>query len=147
MNAQTPNINLSIAAQYIKDLSFENKNFTQFLSNPPKSPQTALDFDVVTKDLGSNKHEVTLNIRATVKESEQTIYLLELSYAGAFLLQCSDTNLAHNVLMLECPRILFPAARTIITHITQDSGFPPLVLTPAIDFAALQHQKKKETAH
>ncbi|MGB0919542.1 MAG: protein-export chaperone SecB [Holosporaceae bacterium] len=146
-NETSKNINLSIAAQYIKDLSFENTQLSHYLSNPPKAPQTSLDFDVTTHDLKNNRYEVVLRINATVKEQDKPIYLIDLSYAGAFLVECDDDATKQNVLQFECPRILFPAARTTITNITQDSGFPPLVLAPAIDFTALHHQKKQATAH
>jgi preprotein translocase subunit SecB len=44
------------------------------------------------------------------------------------------------VLMIECPRLLFPFAREIIATATRNGGFPPLMIDP-VDFVTLYRQR------
>lgn len=135
---------LSMGAQYIKDLSFENADFLAHMKNPPAKPETHVNFDVSAESIDDTKTEVTLRITAGVKNGEKTIYLLELSYVGLFMLSGLAPEMREDILMTECPRLLFPFVRAIVTNITQDSGFPPLYLAPAVDFGMMWQQKKSQ---
>ncbi|WP_031934461.1 protein-export chaperone SecB [Candidatus Hepatobacter penaei] len=137
-------INLAVGAQYIKDLSFENSHFLKHIQSPPAQPETDVKFDVQSTPLEDGKTEVVLRLVGTVKSQDKPIYILDLSYAGLFILSGATQSMAEDIFMVECPRILFPFVRGIVTNITQDSGFPPLYLAPAIDFASIWHQKKSK---
>jgi len=140
-----PDLKMNIVAQYIKDLSFENNHFIDLLKNPPKEPKPEINCDVQTKNLEDNRYEVSLSVRIHLKDKEKTLYLLDLVYAGAFMLECSEPEMIPIILNVECPRLIYPATRQQVVTLTQDSGLPPLSMTPAIDFAALYHKKLSET--
>src|SRR6056300_1130903 len=132
-NTQETGPSLSVGAQYIKDLSFENESFLENIKNPPKkAPQTDVRFNVSSTSLGDDKFEVVLKTTARILADEKPFYLLEISYAGLFMIAGLDDKTREGVLMVECPRILFPFVRQMITGLTQDSGFPPLYLAPSV---------------
>ena len=135
-------ISFNLGAQYIKDLSFENSHFLEHIQTPPTQPETDVKFDVSATSLKEGRTEVVLRLVGSVKSGEKPIYLLDISYAGLFVLSGATPELAEDIFMVECPRILFPFARSIVTAVTQDSGFPPLYLSPAVDFASIWRQKK-----
>lgn len=135
---------LAIGAQYIKDLSFENQGAQALAGVKDAAPQPQIDFHINTEDQSNGKHLVHLRIIAKLASKDTAIYLLDLTYTGLFMIQGLDTDTLEKVLFIECPRLLFPAARTIVLNITQDSGFPPLYLSPAIDFAGLYAQQKNK---
>jgi preprotein translocase subunit SecB len=43
------------------------------------------------------------------------------------------------VLMIECPRLIFPFARQVLANVTQQGGFPPLMMDP-VDFSQIYRQ-------
>ncbi len=127
-----------VLAQYIRDMSFENvlaqKGHTGDLQ-PEIAVQVNLDarkrptegqFEVITK----------LNITSKAKGSDQTLFLLELEYAGVFEISGIPDEQMHPYLLIECPRLTFPFVRRIVSDVTRDGGFPPLNLE-TIDFMAL----------
>ena len=143
-----PSAGFAIGAQYIKDVSFENKLSPDILQASSKEPRTDIQFHVSTKKLGQDQNEVCLRVVAQLHINDQLVYLLDLTYAGLFMLRGLDASTEEKVLNIECPRLLYPSARTLVLVLSQDSGLPPLYLSPAIDFAQLfQQQQKKRTAH
>lgn len=128
---------LAIAAQYVRDLSFENPNAPSTLAPGAAPPQVAVNVDVRTNALPSSQYEVILNIRGEAKSGEQTAFIVELSYAGVVSIgaQVSKEHTAP-LLLIEVPRMLFPFARAVIAEATRNGGFPPLLVQP-IDFAEL----------
>jgi preprotein translocase subunit SecB len=82
---------------------------------------------------------VVLKISASGKTGETQLFLTELTYGGLFTLQGIPADSLHPVLLIECPRILFPFARAIVADVTRDGGFPPLLIQP-VDFAAMYRQ-------
>jgi preprotein translocase subunit SecB len=70
-----------------------------------------------------------------------TVFVAELAYAGVFTLSGLPENAVEPVLLVECPRILFPFARNILADITRDGGFPPVLLQP-VDFVALWQSRR-----
>lgn len=133
--------NITSNAQYVKDLSFENPNAPASLANLKQSPSINVNVDIQVNKLDDTIFEVSLIITAKAKSAKEDIFIVELSYAGVFTVNVSDgeRNLA---LMIYCPSLLFPFARSIIASTTRDGGFPPLMLEP-IDFAVLykNHQQ------
>ena len=133
----------SIAAQYVKDFSFENPNAPQSLAPPKDRPQIDFSVDVEGRRLESTNYEVTLRIGATASQAKTTLFVIELVYAGLFTFQDVPEENLEAFCLIECPRILFPFARRIIADATRDGGFPPMLIDP-IDFAALYRQRSQQ---
>ncbi|MBM3571345.1 MAG: protein-export chaperone SecB [Alphaproteobacteria bacterium] len=131
---------LVINAQYVKDLSFENPNAPNSLAQR-QAPQISVNVDVKARPLAENAFEVLLVIAAEAKQDEQVAFVVELTYGGIFTLNGIADEHVRPVLLIECPRLLFPFARSILADATRDGGYPPLSLQP-IDFAQLyRHQQ------
>lgn len=131
---------IAISGQYIKDMSFEAPNTPQiFEALQNEMPNIPIEVDVAANGVGENFYEVVLKIRAEAKVQDQLCYIMEMEYAGLFMVNVPEEALAP-VLLVECPLILFPFLRRIVADATSDGGFAPLMLSP-IDFAGLyQHR-------
>ncbi|HXK53375.1 MAG TPA: protein-export chaperone SecB, partial [Hyphomicrobiales bacterium] len=77
--------------------------------------------------------------------TKQALFLCELDYGAVFHVEGVPEDQLHPFLMIECPRMVFPFVRRIISDVTRDGGFPPLMIDP-IDFAALYRQRMAEQA-
>lgn len=134
---------LTINAQYVKDLSFEVPNapavFAQMQST---SPDINIDVSVNAGQLGDDQFEVSITIRANCDVGGEKGFIFELVYAGAFTLKVPDEH-RQAVLMIECPRLLFPFARNIMADVTRDGGFPP-VMMGMVDFVAMYQRRVAE---
>ena len=87
--------------------------------------------------------EVVLKMRVSAQQEEKTIFLLEIAYGGLFVLDKVPDEVMQPLLLIECPRLLFPYVRRIISDLVSDGGLPPLMIEP-IDFAALYRSKMVE---
>ncbi len=128
-------------AQYIRDLSFENVLAQKGMKGqvqPDVSVQVSLD---AKKRDQENQYEVIgkFAVRSKNKDSEDTLFLLELEYAGIFEVSNVSDEQLHPFLLIEAPRLMFPYIRRIVSDVTHDGGFPPLNLEP-IDFVKLYRQ-------
>ncbi len=134
---------IRVVSQYIKDLSFENPGIT----SPQTQPNIDLGIDVgaTAHAGGENLYEVSLRMQAKALAGEKVLFMLELDYAGLFQLQSFKNEEMEAALLIECPRQIFPFARRIISDITRDGGFPPLLVDP-IDFRALYITQKQRQA-
>jgi preprotein translocase subunit SecB len=131
---------LVINAQYVKDLSFETPSAPQVFAQMQRAkPDMQVKVDVQARRLQDNIYEVTLHIRADCKAGEMNAFICELTYGGVFTVNVAEDALSP-VLLIECPRLLFPYARQIISSTTLDGGFMPLMLAP-VDFVSLYHQQ------
>jgi preprotein translocase subunit SecB len=136
---------LNVLAQYTKDLSFENPNAPQSLAPQGQPPQINIQINVGANNVSENEFEVTLKIEGKAENAGKTIFSFELAYAGVFrILNVPKENL-HPLIMIECPRLLFPFAREIIATAVRDGGFPPLMLDP-VDFVGLYRQNMERQA-
>lgn len=124
---------LIINAQYIKDLSFENPNAPNSLRQTAP-PAVEINVDVKAQGVGPDNYEVVLNINATAKVENDTLFLVELSYGALVTVRNVPQEVLTSVVLVETPRLLFPFARNIVAETTRDGGFPPLMINP-IDFA------------
>ncbi len=135
-----------IVGQYIKDLSFEIPNAPSIFETETEDAPT-LDISVnvnATKMREDAKvFEVTLDFHIASELVDQKAFILEISYAGVFALNVPE-EAEEPVLMIECARMLFPYVRSIISSITSESGFPPVVLAP-FDFAGFYQQRLEAT--
>jgi preprotein translocase subunit SecB len=136
---------LRVLTQYIKDLSFENPNAPRLMGPLPEQPQIGVQVDVTVRRLGEADFEVTLAVDIEAKAKEDVMFLVELEYCGLFRLTNIPAESLEPLLLVECPRQIFPFARRIIADVTRDGGFPPLMIDP-IDFVNLYQQRYSEAA-
>jgi preprotein translocase subunit SecB len=134
---------LNALAQYAKDLSFENPNAPRSLSPQAQGPQIGIQVNVNAKQLADTDFEVELTLEGDAKIGTEVLFAFELTYAGIFRVRNVPAEQLHPVIMIECPRLLFPFARQIIAEAVRNGGFPPLYIDP-IDFVGLYKQKAAE---
>jgi preprotein translocase subunit SecB len=134
---------LNALAQYIKDMSFENPNAPRSLAPQTQAPNIAISVNVNARQLSETDFEVDLTLEGKAGEAPNVLFNFELLYAGVFRVQNLPPENVHPVVMIECPRLLFPFARQIVADAVRNGGFPPLFIDP-IDFAALYRQRLAE---
>ncbi|MEW6766708.1 MAG: protein-export chaperone SecB [Pseudomonadota bacterium] len=142
-NAAPPQLN--VLAQYIKDLSFENPNSPASLGPQDKQPNINIQINVTAKSLAETDYEIALTIEGKAENAGTTLFAFELIYAGVFRVQNVAQENLHPLIMIECPRLLFPFAREIISNSVRNGGFPPLMLDP-VDFVGLYRQNMARQA-
>jgi preprotein translocase subunit SecB len=130
---------LNVLAQYIKDLSFENPNAPQSLA-PGQQPSINIQINVNAKPVGETDIEVEIKLDGKADSAGNVLFAFELVYAGVFRIQNVPQENVHPIVMIECPRLLFPFAREIVAAAVRNGGFPPLLLDP-VDFVGLYRQK------
>lgn len=131
---------MQVLSQYVKDMSFENPG----AGTPMQRPQISLTADIQVRRAAEIGHfEVILKLRITAQDEGRTLFLLELAYGGVFLLTNIPEADVQPVLLIECPRMLFPFARRIVADVVRDGGLPPFLMEP-LDFAALYRRKMAE---
>lgn len=135
-----PQVRMQILGQFIRDMSFEN-----ILAQKPVEGQVQPDIQVQVsidaKKREEPRYEVVNKFKITSKNKEggEHLFLMELDYAGLFSIEGVPENQLHPFLLIECPRMLFPFVRRIVSDVTRDGGFPPLNLDN-IDFVQLYRQ-------
>ncbi len=137
-NAAPKPLKMQVLAQYIRDMSFENILAQKGISGdvqPDISIQVNIDAKKRTLE---NQYEVIIKaeIASKTKEKAEPMFLLELEYGGIFHIENIPDDQLHPYMMIECPRMLFPFLRRIVSDVTRDGGFPPLNLD-SIDFMQL----------
>lgn len=143
--AQAQGAQFRILTQFVKDLSFENPDALKILSSGAEQPKMDVSVNVGVTPHGEDRYEVTLNFSIDAKTKQGTVFIAELEYAGLFLIQNVPQESLQPVLLIECPRLIFPFARRIIADMTRDGGYPPLMLEP-IDFVGLYRQQMERQA-
>jgi len=133
---------LSIVSQYVKDLSFENPRAPQAMQGGER-PEIQIRVDTRGQHLDGDRYEAELQINVDAKAGGNTVFVCELNYGGLFAIANMPDNAVQPVLMIECPRLLFPFARRVIADATRDGGFPPLMIDP-IDFLGLYRRRMQE---
>jgi preprotein translocase subunit SecB len=142
---QPPKMN--VLAQFIRDLSFENILAQKGVSGevqPDVQVQVNLD---AKKRSAENQYEVVMKLKVDSKSkaNNEHLFLLELDYAGVFHIENVPEDQMHPFLLIECPRMIFPFVRRIVSDVTRDGGFPPLNLE-TIDFLALYRNELQRRA-
>lgn len=132
---------IAINGQYIKDLSFENPKAPRIFTEKDVKPKIEVAVDINATKLSNEIYEVELTISANAKSGEDTIFIAELVYAGIFTIKNLPETLIEEVLFIQCPTMIFPFARAIVSNITRDAGFPPLMLNP-INFEVMYKNRK-----
>lgn len=138
-----PQIKMQVLAQFVRDMSFENMVAQKGLTAAEVQPdiQVAVSLDA-RKRAQEGQYDVVTKFKVTSKNkvNGETLFLLELDYAGVFLVEGVPEEQMHPFLLIECPRLLFPFVRRIISDVTRDGGFPPLNID-TVDFLALYRQE------
>lgn len=135
---------LSLQKVYIKDASFEVPGAPHIFQEQGQ-PQVQLNLQQQVGTLGENVYEVVLTVTVTCKLADKTAYLAEVQQAGVFGLAGFDQANRDMVLATFCPNVLFPYARTAVSNMIQDGGFPPFLLQP-INFDALYAEQQRRAA-
>nr|WP_319947435.1 protein-export chaperone SecB [uncultured Shimia sp.] len=133
-----PQVRMNVLAQFIRDMSFENILAQKRASgNVQPDVQVQVNLDAQKRD-AEHQYEVVmkLNVTSKAKETGDEMFILELEYAGIFHIEGVPEDQLHPFLLIECPRLLFPFVRRIVSDVTRDGGFPPLNLE-TIDFMQL----------
>ena len=133
---------MNILAQYVRDLSFENI-LAQKGVDGELNPEIQVNVNIDAKKRTTEKQFdviVKLRVDSKSKNTNNVLFVLELDYGGVFQIENIPDDQLHPYLLIECPRMLFPFLRRIVSDITRDGGFPPLNLEN-IDFLKLYRQE------
>jgi preprotein translocase subunit SecB len=139
-NGQEPP-GIRILAQYVRDLSFENPRAPESLRGGAPQPQIDLGVELNARGRPDGLFEVDLKLNAQAARDGEAVFHVELIYSGLFQIFGVPEADLEPVLMIECPRYLFPFARRIIADLTGEGGFPPFLLEP-IDFAGVYASRR-----
>jgi preprotein translocase subunit SecB len=131
---------LNALTQFVKDLSFENPNAPRSLAPRDNAPNIQIQVNVNARQIADTDFEVELTLEGGAGEGADTMFKFELTYGGVFRAKNVPQDQLHPVIMIECPRLMFPFARQIIAEAVRNGGFPPLYIDP-IDFVALYQQR------
>lgn len=144
---------LIVNIQYVKDLSFEVPGAPGIYAQLRAAPRVDINLDVQARRIqeGQDVFEVVLVIRAEAHdpnadgaaEGSSRVFVAELSYGGVFTLNGIPEEQIEPILLVECPRLLFPFARNVLAETTREGGFPPVLLQP-IDFVALWQARRMQ---
>jgi preprotein translocase subunit SecB len=147
-NAAAPQVRMSVLAQFVRDMSFENLVAQKGISGTDIQPdiQVAVSLDA-RKRPADHQYDIVTKYKVTSKNKANgdTLFLLEVDYGGVFQVEGVPEEQLHPFLLIECPRLLFPFVRRIISDITRDGGFPPLNID-TVDFLALYRQEMARRA-
>jgi preprotein translocase subunit SecB len=133
-----------LLTQYVKDLSVENPRAPDsFQWNV--QPELDVQFNIGSRKISDEVHEVELKISCTAKCDQGTFYIVEVSYCGLIGMRNLAEEQMHAFTYAEAPRILFPFARRVISDAVRDAGFAPLNIDP-IDFNGLYAQQLQARA-
>ena len=133
---------------YIKDFSFENPNAPSVFQAPNQEPKVEVNLKLTNKKLDDDHYEVSLQITAKIVDSgndDKIMFIMEIEHAAAFLMKNIPEEHMEMVLGVDCPTLLFPFTRQIVSQISVDGGFIPFLMEP-INFMALFQNSKQENA-
>lgn len=136
---------IRILAQFIRDLSFENPRAPEALRAGAAQPQIDMGVEMSARGREDGLFEVDLRLSARANREDGPVFHVELLYGGVFQIVGVPAEDLEPVLLIECPRFLFPYARRIISDVTAEGGYPPFLLDP-IDFAGVYQARKAEAA-
>jgi preprotein translocase subunit SecB len=137
--AQPAQPQMRILGQFIRDMSFENI-MAQKGAPTDAQPDVQVQVNLDAKKRGSDDNQfeasIKLNITSKAKEADATLFVMEIDYVGIFHIEGVPEDQMHPFLLIECPRMIFPFLRRVVSDVTRDGGFPPLNLEN-IDFISL----------
>lgn len=136
---------LNVLAQYTKDMSFENPNAPGSISPNLARPEVSIDLRLGRNISPDNTVEISIVLKAHATREGKTVFIAELDYAGLFAIQNVSMEQVQPLMMIECPRILFPYARKILADMTQDGGHMPVMLDMP-DFTGMYREEMMRRA-
>lgn len=136
---------MNLVGQYIRDLSFENPGAPATLMSGGANPAFNVSISVGVKKQNDEIYAVELTLNAKANREETVLFNVELVYGGIFRLKNVPEAQMSPLLMVECPRLIFPFARQVLASVTQQGGFPPLMMEP-VDFSAIYRQNLAKLA-
>ena len=131
---------IGVLGQYVKDLSFENPNAPRSITPTGQQPSINIQVNVDATPMSQTDFEVTLRLEGKAEAQGMLLFNFELVFAGAFRIQNVPPETLQPIVLIECPRLLFPFAREIVATAVRNGGFAPLLLDP-IDFVGLYRQR------
>lgn len=147
-NGTAPQVRMSVLAQFVRDMSFENVVAQKGVSGTDVQPdiQVAVSLDARKRQV-DHQYEIVTKYKVTSKNKAtgDVLFLLEVDYGGVFHVEGVPEDQLHPFLLIECPRMLFPFVRRIVSDVTRDGGFPPLNID-TVDFLALYRQEMARRA-
>lgn len=135
--SNAPSVNM--LGQYIKDLSFENPGAPASIMSTGPTPQFNVGINCGFKKQADEVYSVEITLNAKAERNGNVLFNVELVYGGIFRARNIPDNQLPPLLMVECPRLIFPFARQVLASVTQQGGFPPLMMEP-VDFNAIYLQ-------
>lgn len=138
-------VQVQLIGQYIKDLSFENPNVSKMAEVKGENPDLRFEINVNAQRVGPDAYESAIHFHGNASAKIGVIYDLEVVYAGLFRIQNIPEEALEPFLLVNCPTLIFPFLRRIVSDVTRDGGFPPLLLDP-MDFGALFMRRKQQEA-
>ena len=139
-----PTTSLALQGVYLKDCSFESPQGPR--GNGEWNPQISLDLNTAVQPISGDIREVVLTVTIAAKQGEQTLFLVEVKQAGAFLMQNLSADELKRAIGSICPNVLFPYARAVVSQLVSQGGFPQLLLPP-VNFDALYASSLTEGAN
>ncbi len=137
-NSTLPQLN--VLGQYVKDFSFENPNAPRSLAPSQEQPQLNVQINVGVGQLAPTDYEVTLKLDGKAESQGMVLFAFDLTFCGIFRIQNVPQEHVQPMIMIECPRLLFPFAREMIATAVRNGGYAPFLLDP-VDFVSLYHQR------
>lgn len=141
---ESPAMPMMIHAQYVRDLSFENPGAPETLRPGQAAPAIEININMDARPIEDkqirNLYEVVLTLSATGRRSDKPVFIAEIQYGVSVSLPEVPEEHHHPILLIEIPRLAFPFVRQILATLTQQAGFPPLLMGP-VDFQALYAER------
>lgn len=141
-NAEANTPIFQVQKLYVKDLSFEGPNSPGIFMEKTE-PNAKVEMSVSNSKIQDERWEVTISATITVASGEKTVFIIEVEHAGIFLLKNIPDEVLPRLLAVDCPTVIFPFTRQIISQAAVDGGFMPLMLEP-MNFMAM-HEKRKQS--
>jgi preprotein translocase subunit SecB len=137
---------IRILAQFIRDLSFENPRAPESLRPTGLQPQIDIGVELNARVRPDTLAEVDLKLTASAKIEGESVFQVELLYGGLFQITGVAEDAVESVLLIDCPRFMFPFVRKVVADVTMEGGFPPFLLDP-LDFVAIYNARRAQLAN
>lgn len=134
---------IQLEAEYIHSLVVKNETLLDFLRESNGAADTQLSININANAAAKDLYRVLLQVRIQVGKGQKEHFTLDLDYEGAFTITGANESILPIILFVQCPHLLFPSVRHIVTMVTQNSGLPPFHMQP-INFMELFQQKMQE---
>src|SRR6185437_9641243 len=139
-NAQNAQPSMNMLGQYIRDLSFESPGAPGSIMLASGNPEFSINMDIDVRKQADEVFAVELKLGAKADRENAVLFAIELVYGGVFRIRNVAEPQLSQLLMIECPRLIFPFARQVLASVTQQGGFPPVMMEP-VDFGQFYLQK------